>query len=347
MRVAYVLNEYPVPSQTFVHAELVALRSLGVDVGVVAFQRGDPAVRFGDGPDGVPLPPLWDGRPEALLGVVRGFDHLHGHFADFGVRVLAGVARDADRPWSMTCHAYDLFRADACVRPDEWRALPASCRAVVTLSRFHRAFLVGRGCDPARIRVIPNAARLAELLARAPAPPTRCRKILAVGRPVAKKGFPTLVNAWARARARVPDLELEIIGGAGLVATPPPGLTLSAMRPYADVLAAMAAADVVVAPSVVAPDGDMDGIPTVLVEAGALRRPVVASDLSGISDLVADGVNGLLVPPGDVDALAAALVRLAARPAEVQRLGAGGPMLAAPHDAHAVAERLLAEAFCA
>jgi glycosyltransferase involved in cell wall biosynthesis len=347
MRVCYVLNEYPVASQTFVHAELVALRALGVEVGVVAFKDGERGVRFGDGPDGTPFPNLWNGNPKALMGVVRRFEHLHGHFADFGVRVLAQVARDADRPWSMTCHAYDLFRVDACVRSDEWRALPASCRSVVTISRFHARFLEGRGCDPSRIRVIPNAARLAEILASAPPPPQRCRKVLAVGRPVAKKGFPVLVNAWARARQRVPDLELEIIGGEGLVPNPPAGLTLSPMRPYAAVLAAMAAADVIVAPSIVAPDGDMDGIPTVLVEAGALRRPVVASDLSGISDLVVDGVNGFLVPPGDVDALAISLLRLATRPAEVQRLGSGGPTLAAPHDSRAVAERLLSEAFAA
>ena len=144
-----------------------------------------------------------------------------------------------------------------------------------------------------------------------------------------------------------PELELEIIGGAGLVEAPPPGLTLSATRPYAEVLSAMALADLVVAPSIVAPDGDMDGIPTVLVEAGALRRPVLASQLSGIGDLVCDGVNGLLLPPGDVDALVAALLRLVSRPAELQRLGTGGPTLAAAHDARRVAARLRAEVFAA
>jgi glycosyltransferase involved in cell wall biosynthesis len=110
---------------------------------------------------------------------------------------------------------------------------------------------------------------------------------------------------------------------------------------------AMRRADVVVAPSIVAADGDMDGIPTVLAEAGALRRPVIASRLSGIPDLVADGVNGLLVPPGDVNALAVALVRLAQRPGELTRLGDAGPALAAAHEAGVVARRLLQEAFAA
>ena len=120
---------------------------------------------------------------------------------------------------------------------------------------------------------------------------------------------------------------------------------LTPMLPYAQVLAAMAACDLVVAPSVVAPDGDMDGIPTVLVEAAALRRPVIASLVTGVGDLVCDGVNGLLVPPGDMEALVAALLRLAARPQELARLGTGGPMLAAAHDARRVADLLRAGVF--
>jgi glycosyltransferase involved in cell wall biosynthesis len=83
----------------------------------------------------------------------------------------------------------------------------------------------------------------------------------------------------------------------------------------------------------------------VLVEAAALRRPVIASLVTGVGDLVCDGVNGLLVPPGDMDALVAALLRLAARPQELARMGTGGPMLAAAHDARRVADLLRAEVF--
>ena len=345
--VAYVLSEYPVPSQTFVHAEIVALRAQGVDVDVVAHTRGPDGVRFGEGPDGTPVAIRHVGLDRDADAILSDYRHLHTHFADFGVRVLAPIAARVGRPWSFTAHAYDLFRRDAAVRPEEWAALPASCRKVVTISRFHQDFIAAQGVDRSRIAVIPNAARLAPLFADAPPAPVRLRHILAVGRPVAKKGFGVLVQAWARARVRVPDLTLEIIGGEGLVESPPEGLVLTPMRPYAEVLLAMARADLVVAPSVVAPDGDMVGIPTVLVEAGALRRPVVASLVTGVGDLVCDGVNGLLVPPGDVDALTAALLRLAARPGELTRLGTGGPMLAAAHDARRVASLLRTEAFAA
>ncbi|MDP2312878.1 MAG: glycosyltransferase family 4 protein [Pseudomonadota bacterium] len=346
--IAYVLPEYPVPSQTFVHAEIAALSAAGRTIDVVVHRAGDPDVRFGPGDDGIPAPVVHVGldRPDTVRVLAR-YRHLHTHFADFGVRVLAPLAARADRPWSVTVHAYDLFRKDAAVRPDEWAALDARCRKVVAISRFHASYVQSTGVAAERVVVIPNAVRLAELLQGAPVPPTRLRRVLAVGRPVVKKGFPVLVQAWARARAAVPELTLEIIGGVGLVADPPPGLILSPMCTYAEVLRAMAAADLVVAPSVVAPDGDMDGIPTVLAEAAALRRPVLASSLSGIGDLVCDGVNGLLVPAGDIDGLTRALLRLAARPDELQRLGAGGPMLAAAHDARRVAARLDAEVFAA
>lgn len=343
---AYVLPEYPVASQTFVHAELAALRAAGVTVDVVVDHAGPHTLRFGDGPDGVPLAPIHVGLATAPK-VLRNYRHLHSHFADFGVRRLATLAMAAGRPFSFTAHAYDLFRRDAAVRAEEWATLPESCRKVVTISRFHREFIAERGVDPDRIAIVPNAAHLADLFATAPPAPTRLRNILAVGRPVTKKGFPVLVQAWARARRSAPELRLEIIGGEGLVVDPPEGLVLRPMVPYAEVLAAMAAADLVIAPSIVAPDGDMDGIPTVLVEACALRRPVIASEVAGIPDLVCDGVNGLLVPPYDLDALTAAILRLASRPAELQRLGTGGPMLAAAHDARRVAERLQREVFTA
>jgi len=343
--VVYVLQRYPVLSQTFVHAELVALRRRGIDVHVVAHEQG-PAVRFGDGPDGEPFSVQHVGLADAAP-VLRRYDHLHGHFAEFGLRVLGPLAERAGRPFSFTAHAYDLFRRDAAVTANEWRRLPRKLRRIVAISRFHREFLVQRGVPGARIKVIPNAAALTELFTAAPAAPTQLRRVIAVGRPVPKKGFGVLVQAWAVARALVPELELDIVGGEGLVKDPPAGLRLWPMCEWSLAIAAIRKADVVVAPCVVAPDGDMDGIPTVLAEAGALRRPVIASELSGIGDLVAHGVNGLLVPPGDAQALAMALVRLAQRPAELTRMGNAGPVLAAAHDADLVAERLENHVFAA
>ncbi len=340
--VCYVLPEYPVLSQTFVHAELVALAAAGVKVGVVCHKAGDLGIRFGEGPDALPFPILHtDLRAPGLDAVLAQFDHLHGHFADFGVRTLGPIAERVGKPFSMMCHAYDLFRQDAAVRPGEWQKLSQNCSRVITISRFHRDFIAERGVAKERIAVVPNAARLAQLIATAPPAPTSLKKVLAVGRPTPKKGFQILINAWQAARDHLPELELEIIGAPVPSGALPPGLTLSPMRPYAEVLQAMAQADLIVAPCVKAPNGDMDGIPTVLAEAGALNRPVISSDLSGIGDLVVNGVNGLMLPPGNVDALKMALIRLGQRPLELRRMGLSAQRLAACHDASVCAQRLI------
>jgi glycosyltransferase involved in cell wall biosynthesis len=83
-------------------------------------------------------------------------------------------------------------------------------------------------------------------------------------------------------------------------------------------------AHVLVAPSVPTAEGKREGIPVVLMEAMSSGLPVVASDLSGIPELVVHEVAGLLTPPGDAPAIADALQRLHADPELRARLGAQG-----------------------
>ena len=85
--------------------------------------------------------------------------------------------------------------------------------------------------------------------------------------------------------------------------------------------AAVAAADVVAVPSVVDDAGNVDGLPTTLLEALSTGRPVVASALAGIPEVLVDRVNGLLTPEKDVDALVAALAQLRDQPQLRDQLG--------------------------
>jgi glycosyltransferase involved in cell wall biosynthesis len=87
-------------------------------------------------------------------------------------------------------------------------------------------------------------------------------------------------------------------------------VVLAGPRPQEEVARMMAQSSIFVLPSIIAADGQMEGIPVALMEAMATGRPVVTTSISGIPELVEDGVSGLLVPPGDPAALAAAIRKL-------------------------------------
>jgi glycosyltransferase involved in cell wall biosynthesis len=108
------------------------------------------------------------------------------------------------------------------------------------------------------------------------------------------------------------------IDAAGLAET----VTLDGRRTRDEVIELLANADLLVAPSVPTSGGKREGIPVVLMEAMSCGLPVVASRLSGIPELVEDGVSGILVAPGDPSAVASAIRRLADDPALRARMGA-------------------------
>jgi glycosyltransferase involved in cell wall biosynthesis len=137
-------------------------------------------------------------------------------------------------------------------------------------------------------------------------------RLLYIGRLADKKGVDVLVDALAR----LDGARLDVIGdGPDREALEARARDLGVeararflgKQPRAEVLRALATAQIVVIPSRVGAGGDMDGTPVVLGEAMAAGVPVVASDLGGLGECIEDGVDGLLVPPGDVDALAAML----------------------------------------
>jgi colanic acid/amylovoran biosynthesis glycosyltransferase len=110
-------------------------------------------------------------------------------------------------------------------------------------------------------------------------------------------------------------------------------------RGRADLSAALARASVVVVPSVPTASGDQDGLPVALLEAMGSGKAVVASRLPGIDEAVQDGVSGLLVPPGDPDALAAALTRVLTDADLRERLGRAASQAAEEHSVSAVGRR--------
>ncbi|WP_349829440.1 glycosyltransferase [Brevibacterium litoralis] len=252
----------------------------------------------------------------ALECQARGITHLHAHFANAAGRATELAARFLGIPYSVTSHAKDLFHTD--VDPERLRRLVAGSHHLVTISDYNRRFLTGSFPEAAHKVVLQyNGLELSRFPYREPAAPgTGTLRVVAVGRLVEKKGFGELLTAAGRLRAAGPDLQVEIAGDGDLRADlqariDAEGLAdtvrLLGARTQEEIRALLAASDVFVAPCVVGADGNADGLPTVLLEAMATGVPVIASAVTGIPEVVEDGVTGILHAPGDTAALEAGL----------------------------------------
>ena len=153
--------------------------------------------------------------------------------------------------------------------------------------------------------------------------------MVSVGRAVPKKGFDDLLRALA---ALPPDLgwRFSHIGGGPLLPDLKNQVQAASLAERIDFLGAKAQPDVVellreadlfVLCAKEAPSGDRDGLPNVLLEAASQGLTIVASDFAGIPEFIRDGVDGRLVPPGDVEALASAIEALARDPTARAALG--------------------------
>ena len=261
------------------------------------------------------------------------YDVVHVHWVVPNAALVHDIVRAHGAPFVVSLHGSDVFLAERLFPAGALagRALRAA-GAVTACSGDLRERAVRLGAAPERTRTVPYGVDAAAFSPDLPAGdfrrslgiPDDALLVVALGRLVEKKGFATLVDA----AARVPGLRV-VIAGEGDLRTDLEGRARAAGAPVVftgplergQAARALAAADVVAVPSVVDRAGNVDGLPNVLLEALASGRAVVATRVAGIPDVVEDGVNGLLVPPGDAVALSAALARLAAAPDERSRLG--------------------------
>ena len=210
------------------------------------------------------------------------------------------------------------------------RALCAMATLVVATSRgVARRF----SWAPAKLRVVPNGIDLARFAPRAPSATLRAALQLppsapiavSVGRHVPEKGYRHLIDAAALLEQTNPGVHWVLVGDgelrSGLEAQARPlGLAsrVHFMGSRNDVADLLALADVFVLPS------ESEGFGRVLVEAMAMGRAIVATNVGGIPDIVLDGETGVLVEPADPVALAHAVRGLLDDPARAARLGAAG-----------------------
>ncbi len=259
---------------------------------------------------------------------LAGIDHVHAHFATAAAR-LASLARRMDGPtYSVTAHAKDIYHQD--VRPDHLREKLGGAAFVATVSPENRAFLEEILNGRAPIHVIANsvdAGRIQAAGQRRPEPDL----VLSVARLIEKKGLVDLVEACGLLASAGRPARLVIVGDGPLrpslefhAAERGVCATFTGPLPYEEVVQLYRRAALFCLPCVIAADGDRDGLPTAVLEAMAAGVPVVTTSLNGLAEVVIDGRTGVVVPPNDPVAVAAALRRLLADPAAAASLGRAG-----------------------
>jgi glycosyltransferase involved in cell wall biosynthesis len=260
-----------------------------------------------------------------------GVRHVHAHFANNGAdiaRAAIGHSRSVDPKggwrWSFTMHGPTEFEA---VEHFDLAAKVADADAVSCISDFTRSQLM-RLSSPAdwpKLEVVHMSVDTDRFVPPAQERTSAALRVLDVGRLVPEKGAPVLLDAVALLAERGIPVEVRLIGSgelepelASAIAARGLGdqVTLVGSVGQDEIVAHYHWADVFCLPSF------QEGLPVVLMEAMSTELPVVTTTINGIPELVKDGRNGHLVPPGRADLLSEALATLAADPGLRRLLGA-------------------------
>ncbi len=319
------------PSETFIAAQAAALRRYRpVFAGT---RRSRPSLPLPGGRVAL----AWERTGERLLFQQSGYAPafaaaarahgpalIHAHFALDGAEAVP-LARSLRLPLIVTLHGYDVMRSDAAHRTHRRgrlylahrEQLWAQAGLFVCVSEAIRRRALALGFPPRKLRTLPIGIDTVALTIAAPL--TSEPRILFLGRLVPKKGCDVLIRAMERVQQSLPEARLTIAGDGperqaleASAARHTRGTRFLGMQTPEHVRTLMQSSRCLAAPSLAAPDGDAEGLPTVLCEALALGLPVASTVHSGIPELIRHGEHGLLCPEGDDETLAEHLLALCA-----------------------------------
>lgn len=244
--------------------------------------------------------------------------HIHAHYATYPALAAWVCNKLVGTSYSFTVHAHDVYVDTSMLGPKI-----AGARFVVTISQYNRALLERHNPAHTQIQVIHAGIDTSTYRFRPRAIPAEGPvRALTVASLQAYKGHAVLFQALAMGGPAVERITLDLIGDGVLRAdlerlSEQLGLgdriRFRGARSEAEVREALDGADLFVLPSVVADDGQMEGLPVALMEALACGVPTVSTALSGIPEIVVNGVTGLLAVPGDAASLNATLAEMVER----------------------------------
>jgi len=245
--------------------------------------------------------------PVAKILLDQGCEHLHIHLAHVPTQVGMYAAAIAQIPFSFTAHANDLFERCYLIDQKTERA-----KFVVTISDYNYNFLKTKVKDINKIKVIHCGIDLNTYQFVEKTSFSETVIIKSLGRLVEKKGMDTLILAAQELRKRKINFIIEL-GGTGELKNDLRELVnqysleshiiFAGAISHHQVSAWLQKADLFVLACKQDRHGDQDGIPVVLMEAMAMGIPVVSTTISGIPELIQDGVSGFLATPNDPMAL--------------------------------------------
>lgn len=254
---------------------------------------------------------------------ISGVDLLHTHFAWLSGGAAWICARLLDKPFTVTVHAFDIYSS----KRELLGLVSREAAHVVAVSEFNRQQVSTLGICPAEaVSVIHCGIDLAGLDVKIKTPssdrlPDTTLKILSVGSLVPKKGHDILIDACRLLKEKGLRFVCTIVGNGPELnklnkmiyeKSLQSQVVLAGARLHPAIIEAYRQNDIFVLASRIASDGDRDGIPVVLMEAGWEGLPIVSTTVSGIPELVQHMQTGLLIPPDEPIALADAILTLAA-----------------------------------
>ncbi len=261
-----------------------------------------------------------------------GFTHLHAHFASEPTSVAKLAHHLTGCPFSFTAHAKDIYLSERA----DLAAKIAAADFVITCTGFNRNYLAEVAGGAAPIHLCYHGVDLSRFSGEPNGRPSSVSDtplILSVGRYCEKKGFPYLIQACQRLKQKRYRFVCHIVGFGPLQQEleeliaklgVEDCVSLAGKMTQDKLIQEYRRASLFVLPCLVTDDGDRDGIPNVLVEAMAMRVPVVSTRVSAIGELVDHMQNGLLVNEKDRESLAEAMEFLLNDPPLRRRLGENG-----------------------